>query len=62
MKDLERRAYLVKVEIRSDDSGRRGLQDIPVVASHGSASWIAEEGAVSDSDEAFSGLPWVRTR
>ncbi|MBO8158835.1 phage major capsid protein [Thermosyntropha sp.] len=27
---------------------------IPVVASHGSASWIAEEGAFSESDEAFS--------
>lgn len=27
---------------------------IPVVASHGSASWIAEEGAFTDSDEAFS--------
>lgn len=27
---------------------------IPVVASHGSATWIAEEGAFQESDEAFS--------
>lgn len=30
-----------------------GLHKIPVVASHGSASWIDEEGAYTESDEAF---------
>ena len=30
-----------------------GLHKIPVVASHGSAAWIDEEGAYTDSDEAF---------
>ncbi|GAB4274642.1 phage major capsid protein [Thermincola ferriacetica] len=30
-----------------------GDRIIPVVASHGSASWIAEEGAFGESDEAF---------
>ena len=30
-----------------------GDRKIPVVASHGSASWIDEEGSISDSDEAF---------
>lgn len=30
-----------------------GLHKIPVVASHGSASWIDEEGAYTESDETF---------
>ncbi len=30
-----------------------GLHKIPVVASHGSAAWIDEEGAYTESDEAF---------
>ena len=30
-----------------------GLHKIPVVASHGSAAWIDEEGAYTDSDEVF---------
>lgn len=30
-----------------------GLHKIPVVASHGSASWIDEEGAFTDSDDVF---------
>ena len=30
-----------------------GLHKIPVVASHGSAAWIDEEGAFTESDEAF---------
>lgn len=31
-----------------------GDRKIPVVASHGSASWVDEEGAYKESDEAFS--------
>ena len=31
-----------------------GDRKIPVVASHGSASWVDEEGAYQESDEAFS--------
>jgi len=31
-----------------------GDRQVPVVSSHGTASWIAEEGAFSESDEAFS--------
>ena len=31
-----------------------GDRKIPIVASHGSASWVDEEGAYSESDEAFS--------
>lgn len=30
-----------------------GLHKIPVVASHGSAAWIDEEGAYTESDDAF---------
>ena len=30
-----------------------GLHKIPIVASHGSAAWIDEEGAYTDSDEVF---------
>lgn len=35
--------------IRSDSGDR----NIPVVASHGTASWIAEEGAFTESDDSF---------
>lgn len=31
-----------------------GLHKIPVVASHGSAAWIDEEGAYTDSDDSFA--------
>ena len=31
-----------------------GVHKIPVVASHGSASWIEEEGAYTESDDTFS--------
>lgn len=31
-----------------------GDSKIPVVSTHGAASWVAENGAVSDSDEVFS--------
>lgn len=30
-----------------------GLHKIPVVASHGSAAWIDEEGAYTESDKVF---------
>lgn len=33
--------------------GTSSDRDIPVVTSHGSASWLAEEGAYSESDDAF---------